>query len=48
MRFERDEPPRLRDRRAVRWCLVQPDPQEIAQRQRIRRAPGDAALGGFG
>jgi hypothetical protein len=45
VRFERDESPRPRNRRVIWRRLVQPDPQEIAQRQRIRHAPGDAALG---
>jgi hypothetical protein len=45
MRFERDQPARARDRRVVWWRLVQPDAQKIAQRQRVRRPAGDAALG---
>lgn len=44
MRFKIDQPTRPRNRRVVGRRLVEPEPQEIAQRQRIRRAPGDAAL----
>ena len=44
MRFERDQAPRPRNRRVVWRRLVQPDAQKIAQRQRIRGAPSDAAL----
>lgn len=45
MSFERDQPPRPRNRRVVRGRLVQSDTQKIAQRQRVRRTAGDAALG---
>src|SRR5437867_3864523 len=45
MRFERDQPPRTRNRRVVRRRLAQTDAQKIAQRQRVRRTPSDAALG---
>jgi hypothetical protein len=45
MRFERDQPACPRNRRVVRWRLVEADAQTIAQRQRVRRAPRDAALG---
>jgi hypothetical protein len=45
MRFEGYQSPRPRNRRVVGWRVFQTHAQKIAQRQRIRRAPGDAALG---
>jgi len=44
MRFNRNESPSPGNRRVVRWWFGQPQAQKVAQRQRIRRAPGDATL----
>ena len=45
MRFDDNEAARPGNRRVVRGHVVQIQPQEIPQCQRIGRAPGDPALG---
>ena len=44
MRLEIDQPARPRDRRMIRRRLGEGEAQEVAERQRIRRAPRDGAL----
>jgi hypothetical protein len=44
MRFEIDQPTRSRNCRMVWWRSFQSDAETIAQRERVRRAPRDAAL----
>jgi len=44
MGFELDQPTRARNRRVAGRLVLQTDPQEVAQRERIRRAPRDAAF----
>ena len=39
-----DQPTGTRDRRVVRRVILEPEPQKAPNRQRIRRAPRDAAL----
>jgi hypothetical protein len=43
-RLQVDQSPRPRDRRVLRRRLPEPQPQKAAQRQRVGRAPRDAAL----
>jgi len=45
VRLQINHAPRARDRRVLRRRLLQPHTQEGAQRQRVGRSPGDAALG---
>src|SRR5262249_41304306 len=45
VRFEVDQPTRTRNRRVIRRGVLQTDAQKVAQRERVRGAPGDAALG---
>jgi len=45
MRFDGNEAARPGNRRVVRRHVVQIQPKEIPQCQRIGRAPGDPALG---
>jgi hypothetical protein len=44
MRFDVDKPPRSRNRRVMRWRLVQFESEKAAHAQRIGRAPRDRAL----
>ena len=45
MGLEIDQPPRARNRRVIRRRFIQREVQKLANRERVRRAPGDAALG---
>ncbi len=45
VRVDVDQPARPGDRRMIGHALIQPDSQEPPQTQRVRRPPGNAALG---
>ena len=44
MGLDIDQPPRARNRRVIRRRFIQREVQELANRERVCGAPGDAAL----